>query len=87
MHEFTSRNSTVNSHSKDLRKINQYELGPKHSHKKSLFSKEKTLQSLNPAEKDIPHLLPNLLSHLRRRIKAIPWENNCEDHRPKTQVL
>ena len=61
MHELTSRNSTVNSHSKDLRKINQYELGPKHSHK-SLLSKEKTLQSLNPAEKDIPHLLPTLLS-------------------------
>ena len=87
MHEFTSRNSTVNSHTKDLRKINQYELGPKHSHKKSLLSKEKTLQSLSPAEKNIPHLLPTLLSHLRRRIKAIPWENNCEDHRPKTQVL
>lgn len=61
MHEFTSGNSTVNSHSIDLRKINQYELGPKHSYNKSILSKEKTVQSLNPAE-DIPHLLPALLS-------------------------
>lgn len=29
------------SHSKDLRKINQCELGPKHSHNKGLLSKGK----------------------------------------------